>query len=122
MALTVAPAKALYVALAYLAIQQLEGNLITPLLMRNRIAVPPVLTIAAVSMMGIVFGVLGMLVSEPVAALAILVTRELHVRPLENGSHGPEDDEPDEHQRDHAQEEPGQPAGELGAKALRNHR
>jgi len=83
MALTISPAKAMYVALAYVAIQQLEGNLLTPLLMRSRIAVPPVVTIAAVSMMGIIFGVMGMLLSEPVAALAILFTRELYVRRLE---------------------------------------
>ena len=79
-ALADSPQKAFGVLLLYTAIQQLEGNLITPLILERRLHVPPVLTIVAVSSMGIVFGVLGMLVAEPILAATLVVTKMLYVQ------------------------------------------
>jgi len=79
-ALLESPQKALYVAILYIVIQQFEGNILTPLLLKKRLEVPPVLTIVAVSAFGIVFGVLGMLAAEPFVAAALLVVRKLYVR------------------------------------------
>jgi predicted PurR-regulated permease PerM len=79
-ALLESPQKALYVAILYIVIQQFEGNILTPLLLKKRLEVPPVLTIVAVSAFGIVFGVLGMLAAEPLVAAMLLVVRKLYVR------------------------------------------
>ncbi len=79
-ALTDSPGKALGVAVLYLVIQQFEGNLLTPMILERRLDVPPVLTIVAVSAMGIVFGVLGMLVAEPILAATLVVTKMLYVQ------------------------------------------
>lgn len=79
-ALTDSPQKAFYVVLLYILIQQIEGNLLTPLLLKKRLDVPPVLTIVAVSALGIVFGVLGMLVAEPLAAATMVLVKMLYVR------------------------------------------
>jgi predicted PurR-regulated permease PerM len=79
-ALLESPQKAIYVAILYIVIQQFEGNILTPLLLKRRLEVPPVLTIVAVSAFGIVFGVLGMLAAEPLVAAALLVVRKLYVR------------------------------------------
>jgi len=79
-ALADSPQKALGVLLLYVAVQQLEGNLITPLILERRLDVPPVLTIVAVSAMGVVFGVLGMLVAEPILAATLVVTKMLYVQ------------------------------------------
>jgi predicted PurR-regulated permease PerM len=79
-ALLESPQKALYVAILYIVIQQFEGNILTPLLLKKRLEVPPVLTIVAVSAFGIVFGVLGMLAAEPLVAATLLVVRKLYVR------------------------------------------
>lgn len=83
MALVASPTKAIYVVILFVVIQQLEGNLLTPLLMKNRIDVPPAITIIAVSALGMVFGVVGMLVAEPLSGVAILLIRELYVHRLE---------------------------------------
>lgn len=83
MALIVSPTKAVYVVILFLILQQLEGNLITPLLMKNRLDVPPAITILAVSALGIVFGILGMLIAEPLSAVLILAVRELYVDRIE---------------------------------------
>ena len=83
MALIVSPSKAVYVVVLFVILQQLEGNLITPLLMKNRLDVPPAVTILAVSALGIVFGIVGMLVAEPLSAVLIVAVRELYVDRIE---------------------------------------
>ena len=79
MALVVSPSKALYVVLLFVVLQQLEGNLITPLLMKNRLDVPPAVTIIAVASLGVVFGIIGMLVAEPLSAVVMTLVRRLYV-------------------------------------------
>jgi predicted PurR-regulated permease PerM len=84
MSLVVSPTAALWTLLLFIVIQQLEGNLLTPLLMKNRIDVPPAITIIAVAALGLVFGVVGMLLAEPLSGVAILVVRSLYVERMEN--------------------------------------
>lgn len=79
-ALADSPQKAFGVLLLFTAVQQLEGNLISPLILERRLDVPPVLTIVAVSSMGVVFGVIGMLVAEPILAATLVVTKMLYVQ------------------------------------------
>ena len=82
------PQKAIYVIVLYIAIQQLEGNVLTPLLLKRRLDVPPVLTIVAVSALGIVFGVLGMLTAEPLVALTLVLVKRLYVEDVVGDSTG----------------------------------
>ena len=63
----------------YLLIQQLEGNVITPVLLKKRLDVPPVMTVVAVAALGMVFGVLGMLIAEPLLAAVLVTTKMLYV-------------------------------------------
>ena len=74
------PEKAVYVTLAYIAIQQVEANLITPLLMKRGLEIPPVLTIAAQGVMALVFGFIGLLVAVPMLAAAIVPIKMLYVQ------------------------------------------
>ena len=78
-ALVDSPQKALYVLILYLVIQQLEGNVITPLLLEKRLDIPPVLTVVVVAALGVVFGVIGMLVAEPLLAAILVTTKMLYV-------------------------------------------
>ncbi|HVE72142.1 MAG TPA: AI-2E family transporter [Thermoanaerobaculia bacterium] len=78
-ALLDSPQKALYVLILYLIVQQLEGNVITPLLLEKRLAIPPILTVVAVAALGMVFGVIGMLIAEPLLAVAMVTTKMLYV-------------------------------------------
>ena len=74
------PEKALYVALAYVAIQQVEGNVLYPLLMKKGLELPPVLTIFTQGVLSIVFGFLGLLVAVPMLAAVIVPVKMLYVR------------------------------------------
>jgi predicted PurR-regulated permease PerM len=73
------PQKALYVLILYLVMQQLEGNVITPLLLERRLDIPPVLTVVTVAALGVVFGVIGMLIAEPLLAAVLVTTKMLYV-------------------------------------------
>lgn len=74
------PEKALYVVLAYTAIQQLESNLLYPILMRKGLELPPVLTIVTQGVLAIVFGLIGLLVAVPLLAAIIVPIKMLYVR------------------------------------------
>jgi len=78
-ALVDSPQKALWVVGLYIVLQQLEGNVITPLLLEKRLDIPPVLTVFSVAALGMVFGVIGMLVAEPLLAVVLVTTKMLYV-------------------------------------------
>lgn len=73
------PQKALYVALAYLLIQQLEGHLLIPMLMKEGMDLPPALTIITQGVMALLFGFLGLLVAVPMLAAVIALVKVLYV-------------------------------------------
>ncbi|HEV2843713.1 MAG TPA: AI-2E family transporter, partial [Thermoanaerobaculia bacterium] len=73
------PQKALFVAIAYIAIQQLENHVLIPVLMREGLDLPPLLTILGLALMGIVFGFLGMLVAVPLLAAIVVAIKLLYV-------------------------------------------
>ncbi len=74
------PEKAIYVTLAYIGIQQVEANLVTPLLMKRGLEIPPVLTITAQGVMSLVFGFIGLLVAVPMLAATMVPIKMLYVQ------------------------------------------
>jgi predicted PurR-regulated permease PerM len=74
------PEKALYVTLAFIGIQQVEAQLITPLLMKEGLELPPVLTIVGQAVMSIVFGFIGLIVAVPLLGAALVAVKMMYVR------------------------------------------
>jgi predicted PurR-regulated permease PerM len=74
------PEKVLYVILAYTAIQQLEGVVLQPLLMKEGLELPPVMTILGQALFSIVFGFLGLLLAVPLMASVMVPVKLLYVR------------------------------------------
>jgi predicted PurR-regulated permease PerM len=79
MALVDSPQKALIVALAFIGIQQVESQIITPLLMKEGVHLPPVLTLVTQSVMAAVFGFIGLVVAVPLLATAMVPIKMLYV-------------------------------------------
>jgi len=73
------PEKALTVGLAYLVIQQLEGHVLIPMLMKEGMDLPPALTIVAQAVMALLFGFLGLMVAVPLLAVVIVPIKMLYV-------------------------------------------
>jgi predicted PurR-regulated permease PerM len=80
MALVDGPEKALWVVVAYTAIQQLEGLVLQPLLMKEGLALPPVLTILSQALFSLVFGFLGLMLAVPMVASVLVPVKLLYVR------------------------------------------
>ena len=81
------PIDALWVLLAYVAIQQVESNLLTPLVMQQAASLHPAIVIASVTVAGTAFGILGTLLAAPAMVVAGVLVDELWFRRLE-GSEG----------------------------------
>lgn len=72
------PLKAGEVALLYLAIQQIEGNTLVPLVMQRAVGLNPLAVVTALLLGGALLGVLGAVLAVPLAAvLQVLVLRVL---------------------------------------------
>jgi predicted PurR-regulated permease PerM len=74
------PQKALMVILLYTGIQLLENHILIPIVMKEGVDLPPVLTIIGLSMMAVVFGFLGMLVAVPLLAAILVAVKILYVQ------------------------------------------
>lgn len=68
-----------WTVLLYLAVQQIESNLITPLVQREVVSVPPALFMLSVVAMGALFGVVGVLLAGPLTVAAYALVRALYV-------------------------------------------
>ncbi len=80
------PTDALWVLLAYVLIQQVESNLLTPLVMQKTASVHPVVVIASVTVLSAAFGLLGALLAVPAAVVAGVLVEELYFKRLETKS------------------------------------
>ncbi len=81
-ALTISPQQALYVFLLYVGIQFVESYFLTPVIQKRAVDLPPVLTILAQVAFGIIFGVLGVLLASPIAAVLLVAVQMIYVEDM----------------------------------------
>jgi predicted PurR-regulated permease PerM len=67
-------------------IQQLESNVLTPVVMRGTVRLPPALTVLFQTLMAVIFGFLGLLLAVPILAVVVVLVKTLYVEPMEAGS------------------------------------
>jgi len=72
--------KALYVVLLYFGIQLVESYLITPLVEKKMIALPPALSLFWMVIWGLLAGVFGLVMATPILAVIIVIVGELYVK------------------------------------------
>ena len=60
-------------------VQQVENNVIMPLLARSSVSIPPAVAMFAMVAMGILFGPLGLLLGFPLTVVAFVLIRRLYV-------------------------------------------
>ena len=68
----------------YLFIQFLEGNILTPLIQRRAVNLPPALIIGAIVIMGLLFGLPGIILATPFAAVVMVAVKRLYIEDVLN--------------------------------------
>jgi predicted PurR-regulated permease PerM len=82
-ALTYSPGKALAVLVVYVLVQQIESNVVVPLVMSRATRLHPALIAIGVIVVGNLFGIVGLFVAVPIISAAVILTEEIWVREIE---------------------------------------
>jgi predicted PurR-regulated permease PerM len=99
LALISEPFTVVYVILAFIVIQQIEGNILQPVLMSRAVDLHPALVIFAILTMGTLFGIVGVFVAVPLVAVVQVLVRELWVSRMDGM--GTDSDPPARERRTH---------------------
>lgn len=78
-ALTISWQASLWALVIFLGCHGIEGYLIAPLVQRRTVDLPPALTIMSMTVLGTLFGPLGVILGTPVAAVLLVTVREAYV-------------------------------------------
>jgi predicted PurR-regulated permease PerM len=78
LAATVSPWLALWVGLLFLVVQFIEGNILTPLVQQQVSDLPPAALLLAQVLMGTAFGLLGVALAAPLAAVGAVIVRRTY--------------------------------------------
>jgi predicted PurR-regulated permease PerM len=65
---------------AVVVIQQIEGNVILPMVQRRAVSMPPALALFAIVIFGLLFGLLGVFLAAPLAVALLVLVKKLWVR------------------------------------------
>ncbi|WP_214071924.1 AI-2E family transporter [Mucilaginibacter sp. dw_454] len=82
LAFTVSTNMAILVAIIYITSQTIVANIITPLIQKKMINLPPALTLISQLIMGSVSGALGVILAVPLLAILIILIDELYVKKI----------------------------------------
>lgn len=83
------PGNALYVVGLYIAIQAIEGNVVTPIIEKKTVSLPPALTLFSQLLAALFFGFIGVLLASPMTAVAMVLVKKLYIEDiLENSESG----------------------------------
>jgi predicted PurR-regulated permease PerM len=73
------PQTAWYVAILFAVVQTLEGNVIAPLIQKRTVDLPPALTILSQTVLGALFGIMGLILATPLTAATMVGVRMVYV-------------------------------------------
>lgn len=82
LAFTVSPHSALWTLLLFLGIQQVQGNVLQPMIQKHAVDIPPAILLFAVLAFGLLFGFLGVLLAAPLTIVAFVFVRRVYVEAM----------------------------------------
>jgi predicted PurR-regulated permease PerM len=80
LAFTISTKMAVLVALIYIAAQTIVASIVTPLLQKKIINMPPALTLIGQLIMGALSGVMGIILAVPLLSIVIILVDELYIK------------------------------------------
>jgi predicted PurR-regulated permease PerM len=76
------PITALYVAGLYVLVQILESNIITPIIERRTVELPPALTVVFQLSLGVLVGGLGLVLATPILAVVMVLVQTVYIHDI----------------------------------------
>jgi predicted PurR-regulated permease PerM len=76
------PMTALYVLLLYIGVQLIESNIVTPIIERNTIELPPALTIVFQLALAVLVGGLGLVLATPLLAVVMVIIQLVYIQDI----------------------------------------
>lgn len=73
------PIKALYVLILFIIVQIVESNLVTPMIERRTVELPPALTIITQLALGVLIGGLGLVLATPLLAVVMVLVQMVYI-------------------------------------------
>jgi len=80
LALLQGPETAMWALIVYVAVQQIEGNTLVPLIHHEFVNLPPALTLFWIVAAGLIFGVVGVIFATPMLVVLFVMVKRLYVR------------------------------------------
>ncbi len=80
LALVVSPELALWTVALYIGVQQIEGNLLQPLVQQYAVDLPPVVLLFSLLAFGMLFGVIGIIFAAPLTVVSYVLVKRLYVQ------------------------------------------
>ena len=74
------PINALYVLILFVVVQIIESNLVTPMIERRTVELPPALTIIAQLALGALIGGLGLILATPLLAVVMVLVQMIYIQ------------------------------------------
>jgi predicted PurR-regulated permease PerM len=79
-AVVAGPTTLVWAFVVYLAVHQIEGNLLMPVIHRKIVTLPPALTLFFIVAAGLVFGIIGFIFATPLLVVIYVLVKRLYVR------------------------------------------
>jgi predicted PurR-regulated permease PerM len=76
------PTSALYVLILFVVVQLVESNLVTPLIERRTVELPPVLTIFAQLALTVLVGAVGLVLATPILAVVMVLVQTIYIQDI----------------------------------------
>jgi len=82
LAFTASPTAAAWTVGLFLLIQQLQGNILLPMIQEQAVNVPPAVLLFAILAAGTLFGIVGVILAAPLTVVAYVMVQRIYVRTL----------------------------------------
>ncbi len=80
LAVSVDAKTALYTVILYVVVQQIESNILTPLIQQHMVHIPPAVVVLSVVAFGLLFGIAGIILATPLAVIAMVLVGMFYVQ------------------------------------------
>jgi predicted PurR-regulated permease PerM len=80
LAFVVSPELALWTVALYIGVQQIEGNLLQPIVQQFAVDLPPVVLLFSLLAFGMLFGVIGIIFAAPLTVVSYVLVKRLYVQ------------------------------------------